>query len=121
MQIIRDSILRVGTDIKGSVCIPAAFNDIFSLKPTTERVLYQEIANTNSSQNKYRSTISFLTNSFGGPELMLRSILSTKPCLIDLDVVSMFFRRKIIDIYFSQAKRIGTAKLLGPQLKLDIL
>ena len=33
------------------VRIPAAFNGIFSLKPTPERLSYRQVANTNAGQN----------------------------------------------------------------------
>ncbi|KAK4454174.1 Acetamidase [Podospora aff. communis PSN243] len=47
LQALRGSTLGVGTDIGGSVRIPAGFNGIFSLKPTPERLSYRDVANTN--------------------------------------------------------------------------
>lgn len=79
LQALGGSVLGVGTDIGGSVRIPAAFNGIFSLKPTPERVLYRDVANTNTGQNTYRPTVGFLSTSVGGLELALRAAFSTKP------------------------------------------
>lgn len=118
LQALRGSTLGVGTDIGGSVRIPAAFNGIFSLKPTPERVSYRQVANTNPGQNTYRSTVGFLSTSLGGLELILRSILSTKPWLNDPAVVPMPFRQEIVDEYLSRAE---PAKLSGLPLKLGVL
>lgn len=118
LQALRGSTLGVGTDIGGSVRIPAAFNGIFSLKPTPERVSYRQIANTNPGQNTYRSAVGFLSTSLGGLELILRSILSTKPWLNDPAVVPMPFRQEIVDEYLSRAE---PAKLSGLPLKLGVL
>lgn len=63
LQALRGSTLGVGTDIGGSVRIPAAFNGIFSMKPTPERISYRDVANTNPGQNTYRSTVGFLSTS----------------------------------------------------------
>lgn len=121
LQALHGSTLGVGTDIAGSVRIPAAFNGIFALKPTPERVSYREVANTNPGQNTYRSTIGFLSTSLGGLELILRSVLSTKPWLNDPAVVPMPFRQEIVDEYLSRAEPDGTAKPSGPPLKLGVL
>lgn len=121
LQALRGSTLGVGTDIGGSVRIPAAFNGIFSLKPTPERVAYRQMANTNPGENTYRSTIGFLSTSLGGLELILRSILSTKPWLNDPAVVPIPFRQEIVDEYLSRAKPGGTSELSGPPLKLGVM
>lgn len=121
LQALRGSTVGVGTDIGGSVRIPAAFNGIFSLKPTPERVTYRQVANTNPGENTYRSTIGFLSTSLGGLELILRSILSTKPWLNDPAVVPIPFRQEIVDEYLSRAEPGGTSKLSGPPLKLGVM
>ncbi|KAK8038033.1 hypothetical protein PG994_014800 [Apiospora phragmitis] len=121
LQALGGSTLGVGTDIGGSVRIPAAFNGIFSIKPTPERVSYREVANTNPGQNTYRSTVGFLNTSLDGLELILRSILSTEPWLRDPAVVPIPFRNQIVDDFLSRAERDGTAKTTDKPLKLGIL
>jgi len=121
LQALRGSTLGLGTDIGGSVRIPAAFNGIFSMKPTPERVSYRDVANTNPGQNTYRSTVGFLSTSLGGLELVLRSVLSTKPWLRDPAVVPIPFRQDIVDAYLSRARPDGSATDSAPPLKLGVL
>ncbi len=89
------SNLGVGTDIGGSVRIPAAFNGVFSLKPTPERLSYRDVANTNPGQDTYRSTVGFLSTSLGGLELGLRAVLGTRPWVRDPAVVPIPFREEV--------------------------
>ncbi|KAK0670330.1 Acetamidase [Cercophora samala] len=119
LQALGASVLGVGTDIGGSVRIPAAFNGIFSLKPTPERLSYRDVANTNPGQNTYRSTVGFMSTSVAGLELALRATLSTKPWERDPAVVPIPFRQEIFDEYQSRASGDGTAS--SKPLKLGIL
>jgi amidase len=121
LQALRGSTLGIGTDIGGSVRIPAAFNGIFSLKPTPERLSYRRAANSNPGQNTYRSAVGFLSTSLGGLELLLRSDLSTKLWLRDPAVVPLPFRQEIMDEYGSRATSNGNATSSAKPLKLGVL
>lgn len=120
LQALRGSSLGVGTDIGGSVRIPAGFDGIFAIKPTPERFSYREVANTNPGQNTYRSAVGFMSTSLGGLELIVRSVLSTEPWLRDPAVVPIPFRQDIADAYLSRANPDGTAIVSKAPLKLGI-
>ncbi|KAH6630671.1 amidase signature domain-containing protein [Chaetomium sp. MPI-SDFR-AT-0129] len=121
LQALRGSTLGVGTDIGGSVRIPAAFNGIFSLKPTPERLSYRQVANTNPGQNTYRSTVGFLSTSIGGLELALRSTLSTKPWISNPAVVPIPFREDELSLVRERADANGRAREPYLPLKLGVL
>lgn len=76
---LRGSTLGVGTDIGGSVRIPAAFNGVFGIKPTPGRLSSRDIAETNPGQTTYRATLGFLGTWLDGLELLLKAVLSTQP------------------------------------------
>lgn len=120
LQALGGSTLGVGSDIGGSVRIPAAFNGIFSLKPTPERVSYRDVANTNPGQNTYRSTVGFLSTSLDGLDLIFRGILSTEPWLRDPAVVPMPFRQSVVEEYMSRVDQTGALKESKRPLKLGI-
>ncbi|KAI1125900.1 amidase signature domain-containing protein [Nemania abortiva] len=120
LQALRGSTLGIGTDIGGSVRIPAAFNGIYSLKPTPERLSYRGAANNNPGENTYRSTVGILSTSLEGLDLLLRADLSTKPWLRDPAVVPIPFRDDVAREYELRANPDGTANSAVP-LKLGVL
>ena len=115
------SSLGVGTDIGGSVRIPAGFCGVFSIKPTPERLTYRDVANTNPGQNTYRSTVGFLGTSLDALEILLKSVLSSKPWQCDPAVVPIPFRQEIMDSYMSRVDPQGHAKSTSQALKIGVL
>ncbi|KDQ07867.1 hypothetical protein BOTBODRAFT_119464 [Botryobasidium botryosum FD-172 SS1] len=80
---MRGSPLGVGTDIGGSVRIPAAFCNIYSLRPSYERLPYQGARNTGEGQESISSTIGPMSNSLSGIKVFVKAILDMKPWLKD--------------------------------------
>lgn len=121
LMALRGSSLGVGTDIGGSVRIPAGFCGVFSIKPTPERLSYRDVANTNPGQNTYRSTVGFLGTSLDALELLLKSVLSKKPWERDPSVVPIPFRQEVIDSYSSRVDGQGHVKPAAKPLKIGVL
>ncbi|KAJ4312584.1 hypothetical protein N0V84_009867 [Fusarium piperis] len=121
LMALRGSSLGVGTDIGGSVRIPAGFCGVFSIKPTPERISYRDVANTNPGQNTYRSTVGFLGTSLDALELLLKSVLSKKPWECDPSVVPIPFRQEVIDSYSSRVDEQRRPKSAAKPLKIGVL
>ena len=80
---LRGSVLGFGTDIGGSIRIPAAFNGLYGIRPSAGRMPYEGMANSMDGQNSVLSVVGPLSCSVGGLRLAIKSILSQKPWLHD--------------------------------------
>ncbi|KAJ5714166.1 general amidase [Penicillium malachiteum] len=97
LQALRGSSVGLGTDIGGSVRIPAAFCGTFSLKPTHDRLSYRNVANVIPGETTYPSSVGVMGTSIDALRLVLSSILSTEPWLRDPVVVPIPWREKIAE------------------------
>ncbi|KAL8818307.1 MAG: hypothetical protein Q9223_003030 [Gallowayella weberi] len=80
---LRGSPVGFGTDIGGSIRIPAAFNGLYGLRPSAGRLPYEGMANSMDGQNSVLSVVGPLAPSVGTLELLVKSILSREPWLHD--------------------------------------
>ncbi|KAI9672939.1 MAG: Acetamidase [Caeruleum heppii] len=80
---LRGSPLGFGTDIGGSIRIPAAFNGLFGLRPSSGRLPYEGMANSMDGQNSLLSVVGPLSHSVPALRLVVRSILDQKPWFSD--------------------------------------
>ncbi|KAL2820994.1 amidase signature domain-containing protein [Aspergillus cavernicola] len=72
-----------GTDIGGSVRIPAVFNGLFGIRPSSGRIPYEGAANSMDGQNTILSVIGPLASSAGSLQLLFKAVLSQQPWLYD--------------------------------------
>ncbi|KAI4097849.1 MAG: hypothetical protein LQ344_000121 [Seirophora lacunosa] len=80
---LRGSPVGFGTDIGGSVRIPAAFNGLYGLRPSSGRLPYEGMANSMDGQNSVLSVVGPLADSVSTLQLVVKSILSREPWLHD--------------------------------------
>ncbi|KAH8601218.1 amidase signature domain-containing protein [Bisporella sp. PMI_857] len=80
---LKGSPLGFGTDIGGSIRIPAAFNGLYGLRPTSGRLPYSGMANSMEGQNSILSVVGPLATSVGALRLVTKSVLSQQPWLYD--------------------------------------
>lgn len=108
---IKGSPLGFGTDIGGSIRIPAAFNGLYGIRPSAGRMPYEGMANSMDGQNTVLSVVGPLSHTVGGLRLAMKSLLSTQPWLHDPLVVEMPWRddeeREILDLISSSTAGQG--------------
>lgn len=80
---LKGSPLGWGTDIGGSIRIPAAFNGLFGLRPSNGRLPYEGMANSFDGAPSILSVVGPLSSSSAGVKLAVQSILQTEPWLHD--------------------------------------
>lgn len=83
MQALRGSAFGIGTDVGGSVSMPASFQGVFSLKPSAGRLSFKDVANTGSGQQVMPTVVGIMAHSVDTLHLVFKSLLSTEPWLHD--------------------------------------
>ncbi|KAK3395141.1 amidase signature domain-containing protein [Podospora didyma] len=92
MQALKGSVFGIGTDIGGSVSMPASYNGIFSLKPSSGRISMKDVASTGPGQQIMPTVAGVMGRSIDTLRLVLKSLLSTEPWLQDPYVVPLPWR-----------------------------
>lgn len=88
----RGSPVGFGTDIGGSIRIPAAFNGLYGLRPSSGRLPYEGMANSMDGQNSILSVVGPLATSVRSLRLVTRGLLSQEPWYHDPLVNEMPWR-----------------------------
>ena len=118
---MKGSPLGFGTDIGGSIRIPAAFNGLYGIRPSAGRMPYEGMANSMDGQGTVLSVVGPLSFTVGGLRLAMKSLLSTKPWEHDPLVLEIPWReekeREIIDIVKSSTS--GKGKLAFGVMETD--
>lgn len=80
---LRGSPVGLGTDIGGSIRIPAAFNGLYGLRPSTGRLPYEGMANSMDGQNSVLSVVGPLATTARSLTFVTKSILLKEPWMFD--------------------------------------
>ncbi|KIW75355.1 hypothetical protein Z517_10096 [Fonsecaea pedrosoi CBS 271.37] len=89
---LRGSPAGFGTDIGGSIRIPAAFNGLYGIRPSFGRLPYEGMANSMDGQNTVLSVVGPLATTARSARLLTKAILSEKPWLYDPLTIDMPWR-----------------------------
>lgn len=80
---LKGSPVGFGTDIGGSIRVPAAFNGLYGLRPSAGRLSYQGMANSMDGQSSVLSVVGPLAHSVATLRLVVKSLLTLEPWLRD--------------------------------------
>ncbi|KZV63328.1 amidase [Peniophora sp. CONT] len=80
---LHGSALGVGTDLGGSVRIPAAYNGLFGLRPTLHRFPYAGARNTLLGLEGIQSALGPLSPTIDGVKVFAKAVLEGEPWLLD--------------------------------------
>ncbi|VUC33979.1 unnamed protein product, partial [Clonostachys rosea] len=89
MQALRGSCFGFGTDVGGSVSIPAAYQGVYSLKPSTGRISFQGGVKISPGQVVMPAVIGIMGPSLDVLQSVFKSTLSTRPWIRDQAVTRM--------------------------------
>jgi amidase len=107
---IRGGVIGVGTDIGGSIRVPAAFNFLYGLRPSHGRLPYGKMANSMEGQETVHSVVGPITHSVPDMRLFVKSVLEQEPWKYDSKVIPMPWRQSEHDAM--------TAKIANEKLTL---
>jgi amidase len=118
---LKGSPAGFGTDIGGSIRIPAAFNGLYGIRPSSGRLPYEGMANSMDGQNSVLSVVGPLATTVGALKLLVKAILSQSPWLYDPLVVEMPWRDQLEQETLNLIKEAasGSSKLSFGILKHD--
>jgi amidase len=88
----RGSLLGVGTDIGGSIRHPASYCGLYALRPSNQRVSYQNAVNTYLGQEAVQSSAGPLCHSPADIRLFMKALADQKPWLKDANIVPIPWR-----------------------------
>ncbi|KAL4902342.1 Acetamidase [Aspergillus multicolor] len=104
---IRGGIIGVGTDIGGSIRVPAAFNFLYGLRPSHGRLPYAKMRNSMEGQETVHSVVGPIAHSVEDLRLFTTSVLSQEPWKYDSKVIPIPWRQSESDAITSKIQNGG--------------
>ncbi|RDW61821.1 amidase [Aspergillus mulundensis] len=104
---IRGGVIGVGTDIGGSIRVPAAFNFLYGLRPSHGRLPYAKMRNSMEGQETVHSVVGPIAHSVQDLRLFTTAVLSQEPWKHDSKVIPLPWRPSESDAITSKIKSTG--------------
>lgn len=113
---MRGSILGVGTDIGGSIRVPALCNGLYGVKPSHGRVPYANQeggALPGSNKLGIEATAGPIATTQRDCELLMRAVCDATPSMLDPDVISQTWDQQTSMTARQPALRVGIVRTDG--------
>ncbi|KAJ0421214.1 Acetamidase [Aspergillus carlsbadensis] len=104
---MRGSALGVGTDIGGSIRVPAAFNSLYGLRPSHGRMPYARMANSMEGLETVHSVVGPIGHSVEDLGLFVKAVLEQQPWKFDSKVIAMPWRQHETDVVKAKIRSGG--------------
>ncbi|KAH8719523.1 amidase signature domain-containing protein [Phaeosphaeriaceae sp. PMI808] len=95
VQALRGSAIGFGSDSSGSVGMPAAFNGVFSLKPSSGRLSFKDAPRSAKANLVIPNVVGILGPSIAALKLMFKSLQSTEAWKRDPYVLPLGYREDL--------------------------
>lgn len=89
----KSAALGLGTDIGGSIRIPAAFNGIYGFRPSASRLPYDGIELPGAGQESVKCVIGPLAHSIDDINLLMKTILDQEPWDNEVSLVPLPWKK----------------------------
>lgn len=119
MIALKGSPVGFGTDIGGSIRIPAAFNGLYGIRPSAGRLPYHGMANSMDGQNSILSVVGPLGTSVGALRLVIKGVLAQEPWLHDPLVAEIPWRDEKEKEVLELVKKSGGGQLAFGVIRSD--
>jgi amidase len=106
---LRGSAIGIGSDVGGSIRVPAAACGIYGLKPTAFRVPTRGWSSTPPGADPIPTVLGPMSRSLEGIDLFMNTVLSAEPWLEEPALVPLPWRTVMIDPSPAKPLKIGIA------------
>ena len=110
---LRGSPLGFGSDIGGSVRVPAALNGVFGLRPSTGRIAYEGTPISMDGQETIPCVIGPLATTIRSLQFVMKVLMSSKPWLHDPFVIELPWRDEHEQRMYDITGKTGSSKRLS--------
>ncbi|KAI5918223.1 amidase signature domain-containing protein [Camillea tinctor] len=94
VQAMKGSAIGIGSDFGGSVSIPAAFNGVYSIKPSVGRLSFLRVATPSPDQTAIPSVPGLMGSSVSSLEYVFRALIQAEPWKRDNTIVQIPWREQ---------------------------
>ncbi|KAL7930685.1 amidase signature domain-containing protein [Trichoderma chlorosporum] len=114
---LRGSAVGMGTDIGGSIRIPASFNGVYGLRPSASRLPYEGTPNSMDGQESIVSVVGPLATTLRSLTFVTKALLTRKPWMNDPMVLELPWR----DEYANQLRNTAGKPECSERLSFGIM